>query len=206
MKQLLPGVLAMAATVLASNILVQFLFGQWLTWGAFTYPIAFLITDLSNRFYGPRMARKVVLAGFVTGLICSIIGTQIVGEFGPLVTWRIALGSASAFLAAQLCDIAIFDRLRKEQWWRAPLVSSVLGSALDTVLFFTIAFSATFNWAEPNAMPLWAQETLPLLGMGGPAPLWVSLALADFSVKLGVALLALLPYAVALRRHNKMSV
>ena len=97
----LPGVLAMAAVVVASNILVQFLFGNWLTWGAFTYPIAFLVTDVTNRVYGAGPARKVVLAGFVVGVICSLIGTQIMGEFGPLVTLRIAIASGLAFLLAQ---------------------------------------------------------------------------------------------------------
>src|SRR6056297_1622279 len=85
----IPGIIAMAAVVLASNILVQFLFGQWLTWGAFTYPLAFLVTDVMNRVYGPAAARRVVLAGFVTGIAASLAGTQISGEFGPLVTWRI---------------------------------------------------------------------------------------------------------------------
>ena len=91
----LPGILAMATIVVASNILVQFLFGQWLTWGAFTYPLAFLVTDVMNRAYGTAAARRVVLVGFVVGLICSLIGTQIMGEFGPLVTWRISLVSTS---------------------------------------------------------------------------------------------------------------
>ncbi|HAC47661.1 MAG TPA: hypothetical protein DCE85_00050, partial [Sulfitobacter sp.] len=106
----LPGILAMAAIVVASNILVQFLFGQWLTWGAFTYPLAFLVTDVMNRLYGASAARRVVLVGFVVGLICSLIGTQIMGEFGPLVTVRIAVASGSAFLVAQLLDVTIFNR------------------------------------------------------------------------------------------------
>ena len=93
----LPGILAMAAIVVASNILVQFLFGQWLTWGAFTYPLAFLVTDIMNRVYGAGPARTVVLVGFVVGIFCSLIGTQIIGEFGPLVTFRIAIGSGIAF-------------------------------------------------------------------------------------------------------------
>ncbi|HBM40104.1 MAG TPA: hypothetical protein DD402_09740, partial [Sulfitobacter sp.] len=101
----LPGILAMAAIVVASNILVQFLFGQWLTWGAFTYPLAFLVTDVMNRVYGKDAARRVVLVGFVVGLVCSLIGTQIMGEFGPLVTLRIAIGSGVAFLVAQLVDV-----------------------------------------------------------------------------------------------------
>ena len=132
MTRLLPGVLAMAAVVVASNILVQFLFGQWLTWGAFTYPLAFLVTDVMNRVYGPAVARKVVFAGFIVGVACSLVGTQIMGEFGPLVTWRIAIGSGLAFLTAQLLDVAIFDRLREGAWWRAPLVSTLVGSAVDT--------------------------------------------------------------------------
>ena len=123
MTRLLPGILAMAAIVVASNILVQFLFGQWLTWGAFTYPLAFLVTDVMNRVYGPSVARKVVFAGFLTGVACSAIGTQIMGEFGPLVTLRIAIGSGIAFLTAQLLDIAVFDRLREGSWWRAPRIS-----------------------------------------------------------------------------------
>ena len=92
--RLLPGIIAMAAIVVASNILVQFLWGNWLTLGAFTYPLAFLVTDVMNRVYGPALARRVVLAGFVTGVICSLIGTQIPGDFGPLVTWRIAVGGS----------------------------------------------------------------------------------------------------------------
>jgi queuosine precursor transporter len=140
--RLLPFILAMAAVVLASNILVQFLFGQWLTWGAFTYPLAFLVTDLANRLHGPSAARRVVLAGFGVGLACSVVGTQIMGEYGPLVTLRIAMGSAIAFLIAQMLDVAVFDRLRQGSWWRAPLVSTLLGATVDTVLFFSIAFSA----------------------------------------------------------------
>lgn len=194
MQKLLPGILAMAAAVVASNILVQFLFGQWLTWGAFTYPIAFLITDLTNRLYGAAAARKVVFVGFVTGVACSLIGTQIMGEFGPLVTLRIALGSGIAFLTAQLLDVALFDRLREGSWWRAPLVSTLVGSSVDTALFFTIAFSGALTFLEPGNDVSWAGEALPILGLGPVAPLWVSLAVADWGVKLLLALLALLPF------------
>ncbi|GAA4221569.1 hypothetical protein GGQ68_000127 [Sagittula marina] len=194
----LPGILAMAAIVLASNILVQFLLGDWLTWGAFTYPIAFLVTDLMNRIYGAAAARKVVLAGFVTGVICSLIGTQIMlqgdGYTYPAVTLRIALGSGLAFLTAQLMDVAIFDRLRGGAWWRAPLASTLVGSALDTSLFFSIAFAASLSWLDPSNDTSWATEALPLLGAGPMAPLWVSLALADWLVKLGLALVALIPF------------
>ncbi len=194
MSRLLPGILAMAAVVVASNILVQFLFGQWLTWGAFTYPLAFLITDVMNRVYGASTARKVVFAGFLTGVACSLIGTQIMGEFGPLVTWRIAFGSGLAFLTAQLLDVAIFDRLRAGVWWRAPLVSTLVGSAVDTALFFTIAFSARLTFLEPGNDVSWAGDILPILGMGPEAPLWVSLAVADWGVKLALALIALVPF------------
>ena len=146
----LPGVIAMATVVVASNILVQHLFGQWLTWGAFTYPFAFLVTDLMNRIYGAGPARRVVFVGFIVGVICSLIGTQIIGEFGPLVTLRIAIGSGFAFLVAQLIDVSIFDRLRGGKWWKAPLTSTLIGSTLDTALFFTIAFSASFAFIEPT--------------------------------------------------------
>lgn len=192
----LPGILAMAAIVVASNILVQFLFGQWLTWGAFTYPLAFLVTDVMNRVYGVGPARKVVLAGFVVGVICSLIGTQIVGEFGPLVTLRIAIGSGLAFLTAQMLDVSVFSALRNGAWWRAPLASTLIGSSVDTALFFTIAFSATLSWIEPANDVSWAGEVLPLLGAGPMVPLWVSLALADWMVKLGLALLALVPFRI----------
>jgi uncharacterized integral membrane protein (TIGR00697 family) len=196
----LPGILAMAAIVLASNILVQFLFGNWLTWGAFTYPLAFLVTDIMNRVYGVAAARRVVFAGFVTGVICSLIGTQIMGEFGPLVTLRIALGSGLAFLVAQLMDVAIFDRLRAGAWWRAPVVSTLVGSSLDTALFFTIAFSASLSFLEPANDVSWAGDILPILGHGPEAALWVSLAIADWLVKLALALIALVPFRLITRK------
>jgi queuosine precursor transporter len=199
-RGMIAGIAAMAAIVVASNILVQFLFGQWLTWGAFTYPFAFLVTDLMNRLYGPERARRVVFAGFAVGVLCSLVGTQIHGEFGPLVTLRIAIGSGLAFLTAQLLDVAIFDRLRDGSWWRAPLVSSVLGSAVDTALFFTIAFSRALVPLFPGIDVAWANERLPLLGLGPVAPLWASLAVADYGVKLGLALIALVPFRAVVRR------
>ena len=199
-RNLIPGILAMAAIVVASNILVQFLFGQWLTWGAFTYPFAFLVTDLTNRFQGAAAARKVVVAGFVVGVICSLIGTQIIGEFGPLVTLRIALGSGLAFLTAQLMDVQVFNRLRKGSWWRAPLVSTLIGSSLDTILFFTVAFSGALAFIEPANDVSWATEVLPLLGAGPMVPLWVSLATADWLVKLSLAIVALVPFRVIVGR------
>jgi uncharacterized integral membrane protein (TIGR00697 family) len=193
-RTLLPGILAMAATVVASNILVQFLYGDWLTWGAFTYPIAFLITDVMNRLYGAAAARRVVLVGFVAGLICSLIGTQIMGEFGPLVTVRIAVGSGVAFLAAQLIDVSIFAALRTGTWWRAPLISTLIGSTVDTALFFSIAFSGSLGFIHSATDVSWAADVLPILGTGPEAPLWVSLAVADWAVKLSIALIALVPF------------
>ena len=203
----LPGIVAMAAIVVASNILVQFLFGNWLTWGAFTYPLAFLVNDVMNRVYGPQAARRVVWVGFAVGVACSLIGTQIVGEYGPLVTLRIALGSGIAFLTAQLVDVAIFDRLREDKhggpWWRAPLASTLVGSTLDTALFFSIAFSASLAFVEPGNDVSWAGEILPMLGFGPEVPLWVSLAVADWGVKLGLALLALVPFRVIVRKISQ---
>ncbi len=194
MPRLLPGILAMATIVVASNILVQHLLGQWLTWGAITYPLAFLVTDVMNRLYGPATARRVVLVGFVTGVACSLVGTQIQGEFGPLVTLRVAIASGTAFLVAQLADIAVFDRIRGGRWWSAPLASSVVGSALDTALFFSIAFSARLAFLHPSEDVAWANESLPLIGIGPAVPLWMSLALADWLVKLSLAMVSLAPF------------
>ncbi len=194
----LPGIIAMAAIVVASNILVQFLFGQWLTWGAFTYPLAFLVTDVMNRVYGAPAARKVVFVGFIVGVICSFIGTKIMlegdGFTYPAVTLRIAIGSGLAFLTAQLLDVAIFDRLREGAWWRAPLASTLIGSSVDTAIFFTVAFSGALSFIEPGNDVSWAGEMLPLLGAGPVVPLWVSLGFADWCVKLTLALLALVPF------------
>ncbi|WP_333683425.1 queuosine precursor transporter [Pontibaca methylaminivorans] len=203
MRRYLPGIIAMAAIVVASNILVQFLFGQWLTWGAFTYPLAFLVTDLTNRFHGAAAARRVVFAGFLTGVACSLIGTQITGMSGPLVTLRVALASGTAFLTAQMLDVAIFAALRRRSWWQAPLVSTLFGSMVDTVLFFTIAFSARLAMIDPGADIAWANEVLPLLGVGPGVPLWVSLALADWMVKLALALLALVPFRMIIARFGR---
>ena len=199
----LPGILAMATIVVASNILVQFLFGQWLTWGAFTYPFAFLVTDLMNRIYGANAARRVIFVGFVVGVICSLIGTQMQGEFGPLVTLRIAIGSGTAFLVAQLIDVSIFSALKNDKWWRAPLASSIIGSTVDTALFFTIAFSAGLIFLEPSNDVSWANEALPVLGFGPVAPLWTSLAVADWGVKLTLALIALMPFKAITTRWYK---
>lgn len=199
----LPGILAMAAIVVASNILVQFLIlNGLLTWGAFTYPLAFLVTDIMNRVYGRDAAKRVVFVGFFTGVICSLIGSQIMLEFGPAVPLRIAVASGTAFLVAQLTDIAVFNRLRGGKWWRAPLVSTLVGSALDTALFFTIAFSASvwFFSENANAAVSWALEPVPFMTVGAIAPLWVTLAFADWLVKLSLALIALIPFRVIVAR------
>ena len=203
MNRLIPGIAAMAAIVVASNILVQFLLlDGLLTWGAFTYPLAFLVTDLINRLYGPGDARKVVFSGVLTGIFCSLIGSQIMlqgdGYEYPAVALRVAIGSGSAFLVAQLVDVFIFNRLRNGQWWRAPLASTIVGSIVDTALFFTIAFSASvsvFSDAANDEIS-WAWDLVPLLTVGSDAPLWVSLAVADWIVKLSVALIALVPFRI----------
>ena len=209
MTRILPGVIAMATIVVASNILVQFLIlDGLLTWGAFTYPLAFLVTDLMNRIYGIGAARKVVFAGLIVGIICSLIGSQIMLEFGPAVPIRVAIGSATAFLVAQLLDIAVFDRLRDGSWWRAPLVSTLLGSTVDTAIFFSIAFAATFNGISLSAAEQigWAQDSAPLLLAGPDAPLWVTLAIADWGVKIAVALIALVPFRLIARQFAPASI
>lgn len=206
MTRLLPGILAMAAVVVASNILVQFLIlDGLLTWGAFTYPFAFLVTDVTNRMYGAQAARKVVLAGFVVGIACSLIGTQITlqgdGFTYQAVALRVAVGSATAFLVAQLLDVAVFSRLRAGVWWRAPLASTLIGSTVDTALFFSIAFAGFLSFgAGPDAEIAWAQEAAPFLTFGAEAPLWVTLAVADWGVKLAIALIALVPFRLIVGR------
>lgn len=202
MTRILPGVIAMALIVVASNILVQFLIlDGLLTWGAFTYPLAFLVTDITNRVYGASDARRVILVGFVVGIICSLIGSQIMlqgdGYTYPAVALRVAIGSGTAFLLAQLLDVAVFNRLRDAGWWKAPLVSSILSSAVDTALFFSIAFAGFISLGESaDAEVSWALEAVPLLNVGPEAPLWVTLAMADGGVKLAVALIALVPFRV----------
>ncbi|MEI4473133.1 queuosine precursor transporter [Frigidibacter sp. MR17.24] len=196
MTRLLPGILAMAAIVVASNILVQFLLGDWLTWGAFTYPFAFLVTDLTNRLQGAAAARRVIVIGFAVGVACSLVGSQIEGAFGPLVSFRVALGSGLAFLAAQLTDVTVFNRYRAGRWWTAPFVSTLVGASMDTAIFFTTAFSAALVFLEPGNDVGWANDAVPLLGLGPMAPLWLSLATADWLVKILLALVALVPFRV----------
>ena len=203
MEKLLIGILAMASVVVASNILVQFLLlDGLLTWGAFTYPIAFLITDLMNKSYGPAAARRIVLAGFITGVLCSLIGSQIMlqgdGYEYPAVALRVAFASGVAFIIAQLFDIAVFNKLRSAEWWKAPLTSSLLASLIDTAVFFTIAFSAQVPLFSEGANEeiSWAWEIVPLLTFGANSPLWVSLAIADLIVKWLICLAALIPFRI----------
>ena len=202
MKTLIAGIIAMAAIVVASNILVQHTFGAYLTYGAFTYPLSFLVNDIINRLAGVKAARRVVLAGFVVGLVCSFIGTQLHNDYGPLVTLRVALGSGTAFLVGQLLDVTIFDRLRRAEWWRAPLVSTLIGSTIDSVIFFTIAFAASLTFLEPSSDVSWAAVSGPLLGSGPMVPLWVSLALADWGVKFGIAVFGLLPFRLIIAKFS----
>lgn len=203
----IPGILAMATIVVVSNILVQFLLlDGLLTWGAFTYPFAFLVTDVMNRVYGADAARRVVLVGFVTGVLCSLIGSQIMlqgdGFTYAAVALRVAFASGIGFLCAQMTDVLIFDRLRDGAWWRAPLASTLVGATLDTALFFTIAFSASLTFFGPaaDAEISWAWGAAPFLTVGPEAPLWVSLAVADWGVKLALALIALVPFRMIVAR------
>ncbi len=206
--RILPGVIAMAIIVVASNILVQFLLlDGLLTWGAFTYPFAFLVTDIMNRVYGAASARRVIFAGFVVGIVCSLIGSKIMlqgdGYTYAAVAFRVAIGSVTAFLAAQLLDVAVFNRLRDGTWWRAPLVSSVISSAVDTAMFFSIAFSVTlgaFFSEAANGEVSWAADAVPFLTTGPDAPLWVSLAVADWGVKLAISIFALVPFRLFVGR------
>ena len=190
MRFLLPAILAMGSVVVASNVLVQFRLGEFLTWGALTYPFAFLVTDITNRVNGAAAARRVVLAGFAVGLACSLIAAGL-----GTTTVRIAVASGAAFLCAQMVDVAIFERLRHRGWWQAPFLSSLVGSALDTVMFFGIAFAA-FLPVDMNTG--WANEAVPLLGAGPLAPVWMSLGLADWLIKVALAALALVPFRIAI--------
>lgn len=175
-------VAAMALVVVASNVLVQHPFPYWglgdyLTWGAFTYPVSFLVTDLTNRRYGVSVARRLVAVGFVIAVVLSV----------ALATPRIAMASGTAYLVGQLLDVTVFNTLRRQAWWRAPLIGSLVGSALDTALFFSLAFAGDPDMSAP----------VPFFGLG-PLPLWVSLAICDFVVKVALALLALAPYGALL--------
>ena len=167
MNPLAAGVVAMAIIVAASNFLVRIPINDWLTWGALSYPIAFLVTDLINRRLGPDRARRVVYVGFACGVALSLFTS----------TMRIALASGAAFLLAQLADVWLYDQMRRLAWWRAPLVSSTLASALDTALFFSLAF---------------AFSGLP----------WVTWALGDYAVKVAVACAMLLPFRLLMGERD----
>jgi queuosine precursor transporter len=189
-----PFVAAMAAVVVASNVLVQYPFGHFglqdlLTWGAFTYPIAFLVNDLTNRRFGKEAARKVVYAGFAIAVVLSVW----------FATPRIAIASGSAFLVAQLLDTQIFDRLRHDAWWKPPLVSTVIGSIVDTILFFSLAFAATFAFLDTGlGMEDGSLGFAVPFFFGTEVPLWMSLAFGDFCVKMLVGLVMLAPYGALL--------
>lgn len=194
--RLLPAIFAMAAIVVASNILVLHPLGAYLTWGALTYPLAFLVTDLTNRLQGPDAARRVVIAGFVTGILCSLV----IGSLNPIVTLRVAIGSGMAFLVAQLLDVTLFNRLRGGVWWKAPLISTLVSASIDTAIFFSIAFSAALNMLEPANDVSWATGPAALLGFGPELPFWVSMAVADWGVKILLAIVALVPFRVLVRK------
>jgi len=165
----------MGVVVLSSNYLVQFPINYYglekvLTYGAFSYPIAFLITDLTNRSYGKLIARRIVYIGFTIGVSFTLLFST---NFADLISVRIAIGSGTAFLIAQLLDVKIFDQLRKKKWFVAPLTSSFIGSTVDTFLFFSISF----------------------YGTGIP---WITLSLGDLFVKIFVAMIMLIPFRLLL--------
>ena len=169
----------MGAVVLTSNYLVQFPINHYglekiLTYGALSYPVAFLITDLANRSYGKEVARKIVYIGFTLGISFTLLFST---NFADLISIRIAIGSGTAFLLAQLLDVQIFDNLRKKKWYVAPLTSSILGSIVDTFLFFSISFYAT----------------------GVP---WVTLSLGDLTIKILITLLMLIPFRLLLKKFK----
>ena len=169
----------MGAVVLAYNYLVQFPFNHYgleeiLTYGALSYPIAFLITDLANRSYGKEVARKIVYIGFALGVSFTLFFST---NFTDLISVRIAIGSGTAFLVAQLLDVQIFDNLRKKTWYIAPLTSSIFGSTVDTFLFFSISFYAT----------------------GVP---WITLSLGDLTIKILITLLMLIPFRLLLKKFK----
>lgn len=155
----------MSLVILLSNVLVQFPINRWLTWGAFVYPVGYLITELTNRWAGPSLARRVVWIGFCLAAVLSAI----------FATPRIALASSTAFIVSQMLDVSVFNRLRRQAWWRAPLVASGAASIIDTFLFFSIAFSAT-------------------------KVAWIPLAFGDLGVKLLMALLLLVPFRLIAAR------
>jgi uncharacterized PurR-regulated membrane protein YhhQ (DUF165 family) len=163
LRRLALPVAAMAAVIVLSNVLVQHAINDWLTWGAFSYPLVFLVTDLTNRALGPQVARRVAWIGFAIAVAVSL----------GLAPWRIAVASGAAFLLAQLLDVALFNRWRAASWWKAPLIGSLVASALDTAVFFFLAFAGT--------------------GMN-----WLMLAAGDLAVKALMAAVLLAPYRALL--------
>jgi queuosine precursor transporter len=161
----LASVLAMAAVIALSNVLVMFPINDWLTWGAFSYPLVFLVCDLTNRALGPKVARRVAWVGFALAVLLSLW----------LADPRIALASGTAFIVAQVLDIAVFNRWRQASWWKAPLIGSLVASTIDTAVFFSLAFAGT----DMN---------------------WVMLATGDLAVKAAMAALLLAPYKALLPR------
>ncbi len=192
-KTYLPFVAAMALVVVASNILVQFPFDHFgmkdlLTWGAFTYPIAFLVNDLTNRRYGKPAARRVVIIGFLIAVALSVW----------LATPRIAIASGTAFLTGQLLDIQVFDRLRRKSWWKAPFMATLFGSVLDTTIFFSLAFAAQFAFLDTMIGREDGSLAFPVPFFGGETSLWMALAFGDLCVKILMGVLALIPYGALL--------
>ncbi len=185
------ALVAMTLVVLSSNILVQHPFTHWglgdyLTWGAFSYPFSFLVTDLANRRFGTQGARRIVYVGFVLAVALSVV----------LATPRIAIASGAAFLTAQLIDISIFARLRGKAWWLPPFVSSVISSGIDTAIFFSFAFYC-------GAVPGFGLTISDMLGQAGISDAcvalpWINLAVADYGVKLALAAIAIAPYGAIL--------
>jgi uncharacterized PurR-regulated membrane protein YhhQ (DUF165 family) len=161
------AVLAMALVVVASNLLVQFPINDWLTWGAFTYPVSYLVSDLVNRRFGPGLARRVAWAGFAVAIAASL----------AIAPPRIAAASGLAFIASQLLDIRVFDKLRRGNWWRAPLVATVIAATLDSAVFWSIAFAGS---SDP----------------------WLSWAAGDLAVKLAVGVCMLLPFRLLMGRQS----
>lgn len=164
-RALISPALAMAGIVLLSNVLVQYPINPWLTWGAFSYPVAYFVTDVCNRVFGPALARRVAWVGFVVGIVLS----------GLMAPWRIAVASGTAFIVSQLLDVAVFNRLRRASWWKAPLFGSAAASVVDTAIFFSLAFAGTdFSWLH--------------------------LAVGDLGVKLFMAVALLPPYRALVTR------
>jgi len=188
-KALTLAICAMCVAVVSSNILVQypihaFGLGEILTYGAFTYPFAFLINDLTNRRFGPALARRVVYAGFAAAIIISWM----------LATPRLAIASASAFLFAQLLDIAVFSPLRRRTWWQAPLAAAIAGSMLDTVFFFALAFAPFFGFIDLAVGHADGSIADNARLFGIIVPVWASLAFGDFIVKIIFGITMLVPY------------